>query len=115
MATGLMVSVAVVEPVMPEPSESADAPLYHWYVNPVPLAVTLNTALPPVHLISDVGWLLIETTWLTVKTAAVEVTALQGANPLISTVYEPASVTDTFDNVYVEEVAPVIFVPFFLH
>ena len=60
-------------------------PLYHWYVKPVPDAVTENVALPPVHLVTGTGCELIATISFTVSTAPDEVAEAQGDNPLTIT------------------------------
>ncbi len=90
---------------------SAVLPLYHWYVNPVPDAVTENVALPPVHLVTDTGCELIATISFTVRTAPDEVAEAHGDNPFTITLYIPASPTVVFESVNTELVAPEMFPP----
>ena len=80
-----MVSVLVSAPVMLPVLVNAVAPLYHWYVAPVPVATTLNTALLPVHFVNDTGCVLILTASFTTNVALLDVAAPQGADPLTTT------------------------------
>ena len=78
----------------------------------MPVAVTLNTALPPVQRVRDTGWLLIAIISLTVNTAPPDVAEVHGAWPLTTTLYVPASVNAVFESINVDVVAPVILPPF---
>ena len=52
---GFIVKVFVSAPEILPVLVKAVAPLYHWYVNPVPVAFTVKVALVPVHLVNATG------------------------------------------------------------
>jgi len=81
-----MVSVAVVAPDMFPPSVRLVVPFLHWYVNPVPVAVTLKlTELPEQIVCVVAGCPVIATAWLTTNAAWLDVTDPHGAAPLTTT------------------------------
>ena len=90
---------------------------FHWYVNPVPVAVTLKFNVPPTHNVVPDGGVVIAAGVLTTTTAPPLVTVAGAHTPLLvtSTVYVPASVVATPTILYVLLVAPPIGVPPFFH
>jgi hypothetical protein len=59
---------------------------FHWYVNPVPVAVTLNVKLDPAHNVwFAVGCVLIAAALSTVTAATVLVTLFGTHTPLLVT------------------------------
>ena len=69
--------------------------LRHWYVKPVPVAVTLNVTDSPTHFVAFDGFPVTDGGVLTVSVAALDV-ALGLHVPLTTTSYDPAS-PDTTD------------------
>jgi hypothetical protein len=79
-------NVALVAPLIEPPLLTFVPFSRHWYVNPLPVAETLNPAVPGVaHTVCAVGWLVMETAWLTVSETAEEVWLAHPAAPLTTT------------------------------
>lgn len=79
-----MISVGLVAPEIWPPSVSNVMPLYHWYVNPAPVALTVKEADVPVQKVCDAtGCNVIATCSVTLNEAVFEVTA--GAQAPVTT------------------------------
>jgi hypothetical protein len=106
----LKINVALVAPPIEPPLLTPELFLRHWYVSPLPVAATVNEAVPGVvHTVCDVGWLVMETAWLTVSTAAEDVWLEHPAAPLTTTdQLEPLSLVARLLRFSVALVAPLI-------
>ena len=81
-----MVSVDVVAPDMLPPFVRLVVPFLHWYVNPVPVAVTLKLTEPPEQTVCvGAGCPVIATAWFTTNAALLDVTGVHGDVPLTTT------------------------------
>ena len=81
-----MVRVAEVAPDILPPFVRLVVPFLHWYVNPVPVAVTLKlTEFPEQTVCVVAGCPVIAGAWLTTKAALLDVAAVHGAVPLTTT------------------------------